>query len=230
MEKLARSPACTPALAKCPLEPSWCAKGASWAAAAQPACYFPTIPRRTRILALREAGQVIGNYRLLDRDLCVTVEPCAMCAGSHYPLMHPAADLRRRGPKGGRGSLHVAGRTTQAKTIEWRLFASAACCMDLVQMFFREKDDNAARKRSGSGETTEIVLILPALYIQSEIGFRSGQELAEYVQASCSLMCATLISKRPSIPKTDGMGMANDGFVLPEHPTIAIRVGLHHSW
>ncbi len=34
------------------------------------------------ILALREAGQTIGNYRLLDCDLYVTVEPCAMCAGA----------------------------------------------------------------------------------------------------------------------------------------------------
>jgi len=34
------------------------------------------------ILALREAGQSIGNYRLLDCDLYVTVEPCAMCAGA----------------------------------------------------------------------------------------------------------------------------------------------------
>ena len=34
------------------------------------------------ILALREAGKAIGNYRLLDCDLYVTVEPCAMCAGA----------------------------------------------------------------------------------------------------------------------------------------------------
>ena len=34
------------------------------------------------ILVLREAGQNIGNYRLLDCDIYVTVEPCAMCAGA----------------------------------------------------------------------------------------------------------------------------------------------------
>jgi len=32
--------------------------------------------------ALREAGRVLGNYRLVDCDLCVTLEPCAMCAGA----------------------------------------------------------------------------------------------------------------------------------------------------
>src|SRR5262244_3696833 len=34
------------------------------------------------ILALREAAQAIGNYRLLDATLYSTIEPCAMCAGA----------------------------------------------------------------------------------------------------------------------------------------------------
>jgi tRNA(adenine34) deaminase len=42
------------------------------------------------IVALRVAGQVLGNYRLLDCDLYVTLEPCAMCASA---IMH--ARIRR---------------------------------------------------------------------------------------------------------------------------------------
>lgn len=34
------------------------------------------------ILALRQAGQRLGNYRLEDCELYVTVEPCAMCLGA----------------------------------------------------------------------------------------------------------------------------------------------------
>ena len=34
------------------------------------------------IVALREAGANIGNHRLADCDLFVTIEPCAMCAGA----------------------------------------------------------------------------------------------------------------------------------------------------
>ena len=34
------------------------------------------------ILALREAAQAAGSWRVLDATLYVTLEPCAMCAGA----------------------------------------------------------------------------------------------------------------------------------------------------
>ncbi len=34
------------------------------------------------MLALRAAGEVLGNYRLLNTTLYVTLEPCPMCAGA----------------------------------------------------------------------------------------------------------------------------------------------------
>lgn len=37
------------------------------------------------IAALREAGAALGNYRLPDCEIYVTLEPCAMCAGA---IMH----------------------------------------------------------------------------------------------------------------------------------------------
>ena len=53
------------------------------------------------IAALRDAASRLGNYRLPDCDLYVTLEPCAMCAGA---IMH--ARVRRlvfgaRDPKSG---------------------------------------------------------------------------------------------------------------------------------
>jgi tRNA(adenine34) deaminase len=53
------------------------------------------------IVALREAGAAIGSERLVDCDLYVTIEPCAMCAGAISlarirRLYYGAAD-----PKGG---------------------------------------------------------------------------------------------------------------------------------
>jgi len=37
------------------------------------------------MMALREAAQYLGNYRLVDCELFVTLEPCLMCAGA---IMH----------------------------------------------------------------------------------------------------------------------------------------------
>ena len=37
------------------------------------------------MMALREAAQRLGNYRLVDCELFVTLEPCLMCAGA---IMH----------------------------------------------------------------------------------------------------------------------------------------------
>lgn len=53
------------------------------------------------IMALRDAGRTLGNYRLPDCDLYVTLEPCVMCSGA---IMH--ARIRRvvygaRDPKTG---------------------------------------------------------------------------------------------------------------------------------
>jgi tRNA(adenine34) deaminase len=33
-------------------------------------------------LALRQASEVVGNYRLTEADIYVTIEPCVMCAGA----------------------------------------------------------------------------------------------------------------------------------------------------
>jgi tRNA(adenine34) deaminase len=41
------------------------------------------------IEALREAGQQLGNYRLCDTTLYVTLEPCPMCAAA---LVHALVD------------------------------------------------------------------------------------------------------------------------------------------
>ena len=36
------------------------------------------------MLALREAAQYLGNYRLVGCELFVTLEPCAMCVGAMF--------------------------------------------------------------------------------------------------------------------------------------------------
>ncbi len=93
------------------------------------------------ILAIREAGQAVSNYRLLDCDLYVTVEPCAMCAGA---ITH--ARIRRlvygaEDPKAGavHSMLQVLNHPKLNHNVEVSSGVLAARCMDLVQTFFREK-------------------------------------------------------------------------------------------
>ena len=93
------------------------------------------------ILALREAGQASSNYRLLDCDLYVTVEPCAMCAGA---ITH--ARIRRliygaEDPKAGavHSMLQVLNHPKLNHKVEVAAGVLAARCMDLMQTFFREK-------------------------------------------------------------------------------------------
>lgn len=93
------------------------------------------------ILALREAGQTIGNYRLLECDLYVTVEPCAMCAGA---ITH--ARIRRLvygcdDAKAGavHSMLQILNHPKLNHHVEVTSGVLAARCMDLLQTFFRER-------------------------------------------------------------------------------------------
>lgn len=63
------------------------------------------------ILALREAARVLGNWRLLDTLLYVTLEPCAMCAGAIVLARVPRVVWGADDPKAGAGgsALDVLG-------------------------------------------------------------------------------------------------------------------------
>ena len=93
------------------------------------------------MLALREAAQVVGSYRLNGCDLYVTLEPCTMCAGAIVQarvdrLLYGAAEPK----SGAAGSvLNVfAERRLNAHTA---VFAGieAARCRQQLQTFFRTR-------------------------------------------------------------------------------------------
>ncbi len=91
--------------------------------------------------ALRAAGAVLANYRLVDCDLYVTLEPCVMCAGA---IMH--ARLRRlfygaRDPKtGAAGSvvdLFAEARLNHHTAVAGGVLADE--CGALLSSFFAER-------------------------------------------------------------------------------------------
>ncbi len=93
------------------------------------------------VLALREAARAIANYRLLDCDLYVTLEPCAMCAGAitHARirrLIYGADDTKA-------GAVHSVMQVVNHPRLNHRAEVTsgvlASRCMDLLQTFFRER-------------------------------------------------------------------------------------------
>lgn len=53
------------------------------------------------MVALRAAGAALGNYRLLDTTLYVTLEPCVMCAGAMVHARVARLVFGAWDPKGG---------------------------------------------------------------------------------------------------------------------------------
>ena len=53
------------------------------------------------ILALRQAGEKFGNYRLTGAELYVTLEPCIMCAGAIIQARISRVIFGARDPKCG---------------------------------------------------------------------------------------------------------------------------------
>jgi tRNA(adenine34) deaminase len=93
------------------------------------------------IVALRGAAMAIGNYRLLDCTLYVTLEPCAMCAGAMIHariarLVFAAAD-----PKAGAAGSVLAvlnhPQLNHQMQVEQGILAEESA--ELLRGFFRER-------------------------------------------------------------------------------------------
>lgn len=93
------------------------------------------------IVALREAGATVGNHRLEDCEVFVTIEPCAMCAGA---LVHARIQRLVYGsddPKAGavHSVMQVVNHPLLNHTLEVRGGVMAGRSAELLQMFFRSR-------------------------------------------------------------------------------------------
>jgi tRNA(Arg) A34 adenosine deaminase TadA len=70
------------------------------------------------IVALREAARKLGNYRLTDLSLFVTLEPCAMCAGAISHARIGRLVFGAEDPKG--GAVIHGPRFFEQPTCHWR--------------------------------------------------------------------------------------------------------------
>jgi tRNA(adenine34) deaminase len=93
------------------------------------------------IVALRAAARAIGNYRLTGATLCVTLEPCAMCAGA---LVHARVGTLVFGapePKTGavRSTMNLLDHPSWNHRVEVVSGVLEGECRALVQGFFQER-------------------------------------------------------------------------------------------
>jgi tRNA(adenine34) deaminase len=90
------------------------------------------------IVALREAAQNAGNYRLTGASLYVTVEPCAMCAGALVQARIARLIYGADEPKGGaiRTCMQVLDTPALNHRVEVVSGVLAGESVQLLQSFF----------------------------------------------------------------------------------------------
>ena len=92
------------------------------------------------IQAIRKASKVVGDWRLEDCTMYITLEPCQMCAGAIVQARIPRVVIGSRNPKAGcAGSildlLHVPAFNHQVELEEGVLQEE---CSEMLTSFFRE--------------------------------------------------------------------------------------------
>lgn len=94
------------------------------------------------IMALRDAGRRLANYRLPDTTLYVTLEPCPMCAGAIVHSRVSRVVFGATDPKGGAAGsvfrlLPSDQRFNHYVQAEGGVLAEE--CADLLRAFFRAR-------------------------------------------------------------------------------------------
>ena len=93
------------------------------------------------IVALRQAGREIGNYRLPGSTMYVTIEPCQMCVGA---MVHArVARVVYGTPEPKAGAIESAMRAHEHPSLNHRLEVTGRVleddCREVIQAFFKER-------------------------------------------------------------------------------------------
>lgn len=104
------------------------------------------------IMAIQEANHVVGNWRLLDATLFVTIEPCVMCSGAiglaRIPHVIYGAPNQKFGAAGSLYDILIDERLNHRVQVETGLLENS--CAGIMQDFFRQRRE--AQKAAKSAE------------------------------------------------------------------------------
>lgn len=103
------------------------------------------------MIAIRQAGQTLENYRLLDCTLYVTLEPCPMCAGllvhSRIKRIVFASKDEKTGSAG--SAFNLVSNDKLNHMIETTSGVLAEECSNMLSAFFkRRREEIKARKQA----------------------------------------------------------------------------------
>src|SRR5262245_34532119 len=93
------------------------------------------------IVAIREAAQTVGNYRLTGAVLCVTIEPCLMCVGAMVHARIGTLVFGATEPRTGAVVSTVRGAELPGHNHRVEVVSGTREeeCRSLIQAFFAEK-------------------------------------------------------------------------------------------
>ncbi len=93
------------------------------------------------MIALREAGAAMGNHRLGECELFVTIEPCAMCAGAMVHARIKRLVYGSDDPKAGavHSVMQVVNHPQLNHKLEVRSGVLAGRSAELLQTFFKSR-------------------------------------------------------------------------------------------
>ena len=93
------------------------------------------------IIAIRTAAKHIGNYRLLDTALYVTLEPCAMCAGAMVHARIQRLVYATHDPKAGAaGSVfNILNNEKLNHRVQCEHGVLEVECKELLKSFFQKR-------------------------------------------------------------------------------------------